>query len=484
MTPYLLLRLALVGTRTDRLRVVLTGLTAALAATVLLIAATVLAIVPADPNYQVIFFDDPGLRQYIAAMLVLVCLPVVALAAQAGRVGAPARHRRLAALRLAGATPRQVTAVVAAETGLSAGLGGLLGLAVFEIGRAALHQRDNAGVLWLPTDVRPAPAATALVLAGLPVASALVAALLLRSLHASPLEVAARATAPAPPRIWPMLLLGFGAAVFVYLGTATVYWPDGLVVGAVGAASAAGGLVLGMAWLSDRAGRLLHRFGRGPAALLAARRLRADPWTGSRTTGVLIVCAVVVGTVLGLRDYLYTEMAAERLTRGLATGAPLPWDSARDYAFSLVKLLSAGVGGAAAIAAAGMLVALLEAVAARRRAFAELTATGVTRAVLACALLWQALAPVALVIPAALLLGAVMAWLVLPAVTVRTVTGCVPADCSDLVQYSPERTLPWLADGVELAAASLSGLALVALLAAAAAVTLRERTDLAALRAD
>ncbi|MEV4415361.1 FtsX-like permease family protein [Catellatospora sp. NPDC049609] len=482
MRPSLLLRLALAGTRTDRLRVVLTGLTAALAAAVLLTAATVLAIVPDDPDYQVLFFDDPTMRQAVAAMLTLLCLPVLALAAQAGRVGAPARHRRLAALRLAGATPGQVTAIAAAETGVAAGLGGLLGLALFRLAQGALHRRNGAGVLWLPTDVRPGPLGLLLVLAGLPVASALLAALLLRGLHGSPLGVAARATTPAAPRMWPLLLIGLGVAVFGYLATGTVYWPDGLVVGAVGAAAVAGGLVLGMAWLSDRAGRLLHRFGRGPAALLAAGRLRADPWTGSRTVGVLIVCAVLTGTVLGLREHLGTEMVAQRLSQGLAPGAPLPWDQSRDYLFSMVKLLSAGVGGAAALAAAGLLVALLEAVAARRRAFAALTATGVTRGVLTRALLWQALAPVAAVVPAAILLGAVLARLVLPEITVTTVTGCQPADCSDLVMRSPARTLTWLVDPVDYAAASLAGLALVALLAAAAAATLRGRTDLAALR--
>lgn len=145
-------------------------------------------------------------------------------------------------------------------------------------------------------------------------------------------------------------------------------------------------------------------------------------------------------------------------------------------------MISAGVGFAAAVAAAGILLALLEAVAARRRAFATLTASGVTRAVLVRALLCQALLPVALVVPTAILLGAVLARGVVGDVEFSAVTGCHPADCSDLVQRSPVDTLPWFVDGVEFAAVGAGGLALVALLAVVAGATLRQRTDLAALR--
>ena len=53
-------------------------------------------------------------------------VPVFALAVQALRVGSVARDRRMSALRLAGATPRDVRAVAAAEAGGAALLGGLL----------------------------------------------------------------------------------------------------------------------------------------------------------------------------------------------------------------------------------------------------------------------------------------------------------------------------------------------------------------------
>ena len=55
------------------------------------------------------------------AALLLLALPVLALAGQCIRLGAPARDRRLAAIRLAGATPRQAVLIAVAET-VAAGL--------------------------------------------------------------------------------------------------------------------------------------------------------------------------------------------------------------------------------------------------------------------------------------------------------------------------------------------------------------------------
>lgn len=61
--------------------------------------------------------------------VVLLVVPVVVLASAAGRLGAARREQRLAALRLAGATPRQIlamTAVEAAGVGAAGALAGAL----------------------------------------------------------------------------------------------------------------------------------------------------------------------------------------------------------------------------------------------------------------------------------------------------------------------------------------------------------------------
>ena len=56
----------------------------------------------------------------------LLTVPVFALAVQALRVGSVARDRRMASLRLAGATPSDVRVIAAAEAGGAALAGGLL----------------------------------------------------------------------------------------------------------------------------------------------------------------------------------------------------------------------------------------------------------------------------------------------------------------------------------------------------------------------
>ncbi|GAA2633757.1 hypothetical protein [Streptomyces vastus] len=66
-----------------------------------------------------------GTDQQMAVLgVALLVMPVIVLAAAAGRLGAARREQRLAALRLAGATPRQIIAMTAAE---AAAVGGARG---------------------------------------------------------------------------------------------------------------------------------------------------------------------------------------------------------------------------------------------------------------------------------------------------------------------------------------------------------------------
>jgi hypothetical protein len=155
LRPVTLLRLALAGTRTDTLRVALTAVSATLATLAVLAAVTVLSIPGAATRYRSNLLAEPGLRPGLAIALVLLTIPVLALAAQSGRLGAPARDRRLAAIRLAGATPRQTVAVVITETGLANVIGVTAGYAVYLGGRPLLHRPDAAGRLALPPTCCP-----------------------------------------------------------------------------------------------------------------------------------------------------------------------------------------------------------------------------------------------------------------------------------------------------------------------------------------
>ena len=82
---------------------------------------------PDRPTYQLApYVGQAGLRPGVVLGALLMTVPVFALAVQTLRVGSVARDRRMSALRLAGATPRDVRAVAAAEAGGAAALGGLL----------------------------------------------------------------------------------------------------------------------------------------------------------------------------------------------------------------------------------------------------------------------------------------------------------------------------------------------------------------------
>lgn len=413
MRPDTLLRLALAGTRTDGVRVALTALSAALATLCGLTALTVLAVVkpPGDARtesaqYTNALLREPGLRPGVAIALLLLTVPVLALAGQCARLGAPARDRRLAAVRLAGATPGQVTWIAVGETGLASLLGTLTGLAVYLIGRRLLHRPDVDGRLPLPTDVHPAPAAIVAVVVGLPLVAALAGALLLRRVTTTPFGVVRRVRTRAPWP-WPGLLIIVGLAMFAAVRPVGLWYehraaaPPSWLLPAlliVGSLTAMGGVVTGTGWISHATGRLLHRYARRPAALLAARRLTADPWAGSRTFAALLAALIFGAGTAGFRAGF---LADRELQRRIGGGYAAP----DGFYLRAMDLVDVAVVVAVAIAAGGLLVAVVEGITARRRAYAALVATGVPRGTIARSLIWQSLAPAVPAIVIALAVG-------------------------------------------------------------------------------
>lgn len=436
MRPSALVRLALAGTRTDTLRVLLTALSSALGALAILAALTVLAIptpaVPADgpdgpvnnwsEQYSNALLREPGLRPGVAFALILLTIPVLALAGQCARLGAPARDRRLAAIRLAGATPRQALLVAVAETGFAGLLGTVMGLGTYLAGRRLLGQPDQDGRLALPTDVLPAPGAVAAVVLGLPLLAALATAVLLRRVATTPFGVIRRAPRQRAPRPWPGVLIALGVGAFLALEPLLLWYeraerdvPIWLVPVLLfgGGLLAMAGVVLGTGWISYTAGRVLHRVTRRPAALLAARRLMADPWAGSRTFAALLACVIFGAGAAGIRAWFVTrgEVYAEsqRRENELVGQHNVPVAPEADFYLRTMDLVHTAVVVALVIAAGGLLVALAEGVVSRRRAYAALVATGVPRRVLAGSIVWQALAPAVPAILLAVTVGALLA---------------------------------------------------------------------------
>jgi hypothetical protein len=388
-----LLRLAAVGSRTDRLRILLIALGAALGTVVALGALVVLAIDGYDDRYTNNLLKEPGLRPGVAVGCWLLLIPTLVFIGMCTRVCAERRERRYATLRLIGATPRQVRTVAASETALATLAGTLLGLGLFLVGRAALAARAPAdGRLTLPVD-EPLPLLpTALFCLLIPALAGLVAVWAMRAVVVGPLGVARRHRRGRPSG-WPAVLL-LGGPVSVLVADRTASGGGGGVGGIVvaGAALTCLGLLFASAWLSSIAGKVTARVTGRPAALIAARRLEADPHGQSWAMSSVVLCAFFAGAAAVLR--------AETL------------DSQRNYggggdfyarAYDLVNL---GILLAAGVAAAGLLVALAEGIIERRRSLAALVAAGTPVATLRGAVLLQGLLPLVPAILLATALGA------------------------------------------------------------------------------
>ncbi|GAB3835058.1 FtsX-like permease family protein [Dactylosporangium cerinum] len=416
MRPTTLVRLGLAGTRTDAMRVLLTALSTALATVAVLAAANVVAIGQFgdgsggsddwSTQYGNALLREPGLRPGVAITLLLLTVPVFALAGQCARLGAPARDRRLAAIRLAGATPWQTTAIAAAETGVAGLIGSVCGTGVFLAGHRLLDRRDADGLLPLPTDVWPAPWFVVVAALAIPFAGALAAALVMRRVTVSPFGLVRRVRRTHGPQPWSGVFIVVGVLAFAAIGTASQWgqhvhvkvpgWvlPTTLLVGS---ACAGFGVVLGTGWLAYTGGRLLHRLARRPAGLLAAGRLMTDPWSGSRTLAVLLVCVLFGAGAAGMRAQFAVRADIERDADPL--GQPDP------FYLRTMDLIDAALLTAVVLTALAMLVVVAEGIVSRRRAYASLVATGVPRGTVSRSILWQSLLPAIPAVLVALVVG-------------------------------------------------------------------------------
>ncbi len=401
-------RLAAAGGSADGTRIALTAAGAAAGTLALLAAATVTATGRGDGPYTSELLNQTGLHPGIVAALVLLCVPVLAFVGQCARIGAPARDRRLAALRLQGATPADVVRVAAGETALSAGVGAALGTGLFFLLRALLggpvvatytlerpvtYDNGSTGsvvdtitgpALRLPTDVLPPWPALVLVVVALPLLTAAFSALALRTVTLSPFGVVRREQS-APARALPGLLFVLGTAGLagfaalrrlLHVGQESFSVPGAvalllfLLTGL--------GLLLGTSALSAGIGRVLATRSGRPSLLLAGRRLLAAPGQGGRAHAAVLLVVLLWAFAQGVRVWLLAEVDQDR---SFYTGA-----------LALVDL-AFGVG--AAVAAASLVIGTVESILTRRRVLAGLVAVGTPRAVLFRAVLAETLAPLA-----------------------------------------------------------------------------------------
>ncbi|MFE3030382.1 ABC transporter permease [Streptomyces canus] len=362
------------------------GLTAGGAALATGIGLAIVALNSLDGYYSVSFGDgllnSASDRRNVGAVMALLLVPVLGFLGQCARIGAVHRDRRLAALRLAGAGAWQVRRIAALESG-PACLAGSLTAAALGV-PLLLH-------LWArPTAL--AWAGFALVAVAVPVLGAAVSMLSLRRVVASPLGWVRRVRPVwGPGRALRALSVLLGVAgLLVCVSSITggpvrpALGPPALfvVVLLVGVAtvSLAGTTAL-------RLGGVLASRAQSPALLIAAERLRQDPWAAARTHAAVLLVTVVGAGFVGVRQALLETLHTMRREGTLSAGL--------GYYTTGIDLTAAAILVALALTVTGLAVGTMESLATRRRGLAAQVAAGVPQRVLARALLLETALPLA-----------------------------------------------------------------------------------------
>ncbi|MFF3176319.1 FtsX-like permease family protein [Streptomyces sp. NPDC057900] len=379
--------LVLGSDRREWWRIALTSVGALLATGLALAAVTVSSVSgQASIAFGHGLLNQPGQRTGVVATLVLLLVPVFGFLGQCARIGAVHRDRRTAALRLAGASPRQVRRIAALESGPACLVGAVVGAAVFAAVLAG-SGRTPPPLAW---------AGYVVVVLGVPVAAALVSGFALRKVIAEPLG-RLRRPGQEPDRrtalalLLPGIVLASAALVLFLSDSRSGVSPlPPLVVSLVLLSS--GGALWAAGASAAFMGRRLTAGARSPAVLIAAGRLSQDPWAAARTHAALLLVTVVGTGFVGVREVLLAVLRE----RGGYTPVDL------DFYTTGLDLTGAAVLVALFVGLCGLAVGAAESLATRRRGLAAQAAAGVPRAVLAKALLLETALPLA---PATLLAG-------------------------------------------------------------------------------
>ncbi len=316
------------------------------------------------------FFSGRDARLITALALTLLVVPTMAFVHQVSRLATTTRERRLAALRLAGATPREVRLLGAYESGWRTLLGGVSGIALYLVANLALAWSLEGAVPLVPP-VRILAILVAVLLAG--TLSGLMAG---RHVVTSPLGVVRR-TPPAGPRALDLALVAVGAGLLVAGLVGKGEFPGGPYAAAL--STTAGmvlllfGLVLGAAWLIRVAARRVGDRTGAAETLLAARMVEADPRGWARALSV-VGLTVFFGSVVGAQQ-------GPAFVRG-------DLDPSRVVAYLLVDL---ALLVALVTSAAALVVHQAEDLLDHRHSFAALAASGVPGPALGRVLTRQAL---------------------------------------------------------------------------------------------
>ncbi len=244
--------------------------------------------------------SGPVLQWILAGGAVFLLLPVLILIATASRLSAARREERFAAMRLVGATPRQISVVSAVEAVVAALAGVAVGFALFFVFRPLLYHVPFTGAPLAQGDLSLHGIDVVLVVIGVPMAAVVSALLALRRVQVSPLGVTRRASS-RPPRIVRIIPLLAGIAVLAYFDAAGKPGSNGgqLLELLVGFVLLVVGLVLAGPWFTTAGSRLMAKRASRPATLIAGRRLLDNPKAAFRFISGLVIALFVASALIG-----------------------------------------------------------------------------------------------------------------------------------------------------------------------------------------
>ncbi|WP_433011628.1 FtsX-like permease family protein [Kribbella sp. CA-294648] len=263
------------------------------------------------------FIREDGIRSGVALAALLLAVASCLLAYQALRLGTAARDRRLAAFRLAGATPRQVRGLGAVEAGVAGLAGGILAGPLYLVLVLAIQL--------LPRTARMLPPPNAVDLATWPIVTVVLAAAATLVGGLLGRGVVSDSQVKQPPR---------PARATVIVVVAAGSWLVGSLLDSQGASYFAFFvlpaismliicLALPTAVLAWQGRRLAGSA--NPLKVLAGGRLLRTVQPLGRMLGLLVFCGVALGFVAGMavegfQADIYNEPSTFQLT-GLAFAA-------------------------------------------------------------------------------------------------------------------------------------------------------------------
>ncbi|MFC4534018.1 FtsX-like permease family protein [Sphaerisporangium dianthi] len=286
--------------------------------------------------------DAEAYRALAAVASVLMVVPLLVFGGAAARLTVARRDRRLASLRLVGATPGQVVAMTVAEAIITAFAGAMLGLLLYTVAIPPLTQVRISGGAWFASDIWPGALPIGAVLLAVPLLVGLSAVVGLRRVVVSPLGVARRETPPAMRFLRVIALLACLAAVPAFGAGVSVTFVVVVLSLAFLAVNLVGPWVVGMI------GRVTARTAKRPARLLAGRRLVDDPRSAWRTVSGVALTGFVAGFIGLLTPS--TSLAIENdpmtawLLQDIRTGTTIVL-----VVSFLVAIVSAGITAASSV---------------------------------------------------------------------------------------------------------------------------------------